>query len=445
MGNNFLRVKDKDFVLNGEKIILYGYGIGSWLNLEHFMMGIPGTDLQIRTAIINEYGKEKAEQFWRKFYQSIINEEDFEFLKSLGINTLRVPFNYRLFEDDQKPYSYMEEGFKEIDRILRLCEQYEIFAILDLHAAAGGQNPDWHSDNAIGESLFWEYADFRRRTISLWKYIAERYAPHRWIAAYDLLNEPVAMIQDRKIINQFFVDTINEIRTVDKNHLLFVEGDAYATQFEIFEPFEDPNVACSFHFYPFLHQDVSANKNQKEGIRDALFKQVSLTDIYERLKRPVWCGEIGALYNYGNRHRHISMLKDALEIYKEHGISWSLWTYKDACSMGSVHPQKDSGWMQFSKLAKRKWSFWEEFESRDRYAEEIIKRYSTDVSALERRKIGFRILADYQLVLKEGYAKIFKDIPFETLLSYVNSFSFRNCEVWDDVVNLVMDYTKAMR
>jgi len=445
MSDGFIRVKGKDFCLNDKKIILRGYGIGTWLNLEHFMIGIPGTDSQIRTAIANAYGKKKAKEFWKKFYKSMVDESDFEFLNGLGINTIRIPFNYRLFENDQEPYSYMEEGFEEIDRVLRLCEQYELYAVLDLHAAVGGQNPDWHSDNAIGESLFWEYADFRKRTISLWKYIANRYSSNRWVAAYDLLNEPVLLIRDKKIANQFFEDLIGEIRKVDSNHLLFVQGDMYATRFELFEPFEDPNVACSFHFYPFLHQRLYTKQNQKEEIEHVLFENVSLRDIFERLKRPVWCGETGALYNCGDRARHEGMLRDVLEIYEKHGISWSVWTYKDARSMGTVHPKEDSEWVCFSKLAKQKWDFWEEFKSRGKYVEELIGKYSADVSELEKQKIGFRVLANYQLVLKEAYSKIFKDIPFELFLSYVNSFNYNNCEVWDGVVNIVTSHTKSQK
>jgi endoglucanase len=443
MSDGFLTVMDRDFYLNGEKITLRGYGIGTWLNLEHFMLGIPGMDSQIRAAIINAYGKKNAEKFWQKFYKSMIDEDDFEFLKSLGINMLRIPFNYRLFENDQKPYSYMEEGFREIDRVLGLCEQYELYAVLDLHAAAGGQNPDWHCDNSTGESLFWEHADFRKRTISLWKYIAKRYASNKQVAAYDLLNEPVIMIQDKKIINQFFVDLISEVRTVDKNHLLFVEGDLYATQFELFEPFEDPNVACSFHFYPFLYQHLYTKQNQKEGIERALFENVTLKDMFERLKRPVWCGETGAAYSYGDRTRQESMLEDILEIYEKYDISWSIWTYKDARSMGTVHPKEISEWMRFSGLTKQKHNFWEDFTLRDNRVEELIKKYSIEVSELEKRKLGCRFLADNQLILKEPYTKILKNIPFESFLSYADSFNYSNCEVWKEITNLVTNHTKS--
>lgn len=443
MSNDFIRVENRNFYINDERIMLYGFGIGTWLNLEHFMIGIPGTDSQIRNAIVKAYGENNADIFWTKFYKSIIHEDDIKFLKGLGINTLRLPFNYKLFENDQEPYSYTEQGFTEIDRVLELCKKYELYAILDLHAAAGGQNPDWHSDNALGESLFWEHADFRRRTISLWKYIAKRYASNKWVAGYDLLNEPVLLVEDKEILNRFFTDLIREIRTVDKNHVLFVEGDMYGTRFEMFEPFEDPNIACSFHYYPFLHQHKSSKKTQKERIVHTLFEGVTLKDIFERLNRPVWCGETGALFNHGDKAKHENMVDDILDVFKEYEISWSLWTYKDARSMGTVHPKENSEWMRFSKLATQKWDFWEEFALRDKYVEGLISKYGIEISELEKLKIGFRILASNQLILKEAYANIFKDIPFESLLGYVDSFNYKNCEVWDRIVDIVMRYTKS--
>ena len=60
------------------------------------------------------------------------------------------------------PGVFDPRGFEHLDRAIALCRKYGLLAILDLHAAPGGQNPDWHSDNLRGESLFWEYADFRR-------------------------------------------------------------------------------------------------------------------------------------------------------------------------------------------------------------------------------------------------------------------------------------------
>ena len=38
-------------------------------------------------------------------------------------------------------------GFKHLDRVIDACARHGIYTILDLHAAPGGQNTDWHSDH----------------------------------------------------------------------------------------------------------------------------------------------------------------------------------------------------------------------------------------------------------------------------------------------------------
>lgn len=74
----------------------------------------------------------------------------------------------------------------------RQCAAHGIYTIIDLHAAAGGQNTDWHSDagtfppppRPLGgtdemrlagthKALFWEYQDFQDRTVRLWEWLAE--------------------------------------------------------------------------------------------------------------------------------------------------------------------------------------------------------------------------------------------------------------------------------
>jgi endoglucanase len=440
MNQGFLRVKGQDFDLDGEKIILRGYGLGSLLNLEHFMLGMPGTDAQIRSAIIQAYGEENAKRFWTAYYRAMIDEADFEFLKQLGVNSLRVSFNFRLFEDDQNPYEYHQDGFAEIDRILMLCEKYGIFAILDLHAAPGGQNPDWHSDNALGESLLWEEADFRKRTIALWKHIATHYASNQWIGAYDLLNEPVLMIADKRMLNQFYLDLIREIRSVDPNHMLFVEGDFYATRFDMLDPFDDSNVALSFHFYPFFHQDHSTKTTQKERLKEEMLLNIPLDEITKRFERPLWCGETGARFGHPRREHFESMLEDVLDIFEERGISWSIWAYKDARTMGTVHPKAESDWMDFARQVSKGWSFWREFPARFERAEEALSGYDYDVPDIVKHKIAFRLLANNMLIQKERYPRTFQEIPFESFLGYVDSFRFDRCEVWQTVADLVKKY-----
>ncbi|NLM10527.1 MAG: hypothetical protein GX213_07095 [Clostridiaceae bacterium] len=48
MGTDFVQIDCKNFVVNGEPIILRGWALGTWMILEHHMMGIPGTDSMMR-------------------------------------------------------------------------------------------------------------------------------------------------------------------------------------------------------------------------------------------------------------------------------------------------------------------------------------------------------------------------------------------------------------
>ena len=107
-----------------------------------------------------------------------------------GLNLLRLPFNYRHFEDDMEPMVLRESGFKHLDRVIKICADHQIYTILDLHAAPGCQNQDWHSDNPTHVALFWQHKHFQDRTVWLWEVLAEHYKDNPWVAGYNLLNEP---------------------------------------------------------------------------------------------------------------------------------------------------------------------------------------------------------------------------------------------------------------
>ena len=125
----FVKVRGKKFYKGDEEILFKGIGIGSWLNLEHFMMGLPGNDFQIRQSFTDVYGKRGADRFFDTLVKEFVSEVDFCFMKELGINLVRVPFNYRLFMDDEKPGEWRQTGFDYFDYLFRLAEQYEIYVL----------------------------------------------------------------------------------------------------------------------------------------------------------------------------------------------------------------------------------------------------------------------------------------------------------------------------
>lgn len=65
-------------------------------------------------------GKEKADFFFDKFLEYFFTEDDAKFYAKSGLNCIRLPFNYRHFEDDMNPRVLKESGFKHLDRVIDL-------------------------------------------------------------------------------------------------------------------------------------------------------------------------------------------------------------------------------------------------------------------------------------------------------------------------------------
>jgi aryl-phospho-beta-D-glucosidase BglC (GH1 family) len=95
--------------------------------MENFITGFPGHEAQHRAAMLRALGPEKYEFFFDKWLEYFFTEADAQFFAGLGLNCLRLPFNYRHFEDDMNPRSLKESGFKHLDRVVNLVS-------LDLYA-----------------------------------------------------------------------------------------------------------------------------------------------------------------------------------------------------------------------------------------------------------------------------------------------------------------------
>src|SRR6201999_1800025 len=108
-----------------------------------FITGYPGHEHEHRASMLKVLGKEKCDHFFDKFLENFFTDKDAEFFASNGLNQLRLPLNYRHFEDDMNPRILKPEGFKHLDRVIDLCAKHKIYTILDLHALPGGQGPDW--------------------------------------------------------------------------------------------------------------------------------------------------------------------------------------------------------------------------------------------------------------------------------------------------------------
>ena len=250
-GWSYLNTSGRDIVdSQGTPIILTGFGLGGWLVPEGYMLHIPGfgSPTDIENKITDLVGADNADYFWQIYRANYVTQADIAQIADWGFNSIRLPFHYKFFSPKNQPSVFINDGFEIVDRILAWCKEYELYLILDMNCAPGGQNDDNISDSD-GTARLWTNPANQQRTIDIWERIAKRYADQPWIGGYDLLNEPVLPSgHSNAELRQLYIEITAAIRKHDPHHIVFIEGNEHATNFSQLAPFDD-NMVYSFHKY----------------------------------------------------------------------------------------------------------------------------------------------------------------------------------------------------
>lgn len=434
----FLRVKGRDLVDGeGRPVLLRGFALGGWLNTENFISGYPGTDHKLTAAMAGALGEKKARFLVDRFLDCFIDEDDVAFMASTGANFIRVPFNYRHLEDDTAPFKYKASGFRRLDNVIKWCKRHGLRVALDLHAAPGWQNPDWHCDNARMEALLWEHRHFQERTFRLWQAIAERYADEPAVAGYDLLNEPAAV--GTPALNRFYRELVKAVRKVDKRHVVFIEGNNYAGDFTGFEEPFDRNLA--YHCHHYCHRGVPYPRDDYN--RETIAKEYAArVEFAERHNRPMWTGEFGSVYRGDEADRdRLRIVDDQMGIFEGRGHSWTIWTYKDIGLMGTACVREDSPYMQLTAPVRRAKSrlgtdWWgpNESELGPGY-EALTSRVIEGLGEVELDKdsLSWTITRSCANLFSElligPHARLFERMSENEIDEVMQSFRFRNCHI----------------
>jgi aryl-phospho-beta-D-glucosidase BglC (GH1 family) len=321
---------------SGKELFLRGINLGNWLNPEGYMFHFNDVNsFRLIDQLLRELiGPEETIIFWQRFRDNYITEKDIRFIKELGFNNIRVPFNFKLFVLEDHPEIFLNEGFNRLDSLIKWCEYANLYVILDLHAAPGGQTGD-NIDDSWGYPYLLENDTSKQTTIRLWRKIAERYKDKKIIIGYDLLNEPIAhFFENKEQLNSelepLYKRIVSSIREVDKNHIIFLGGAQWNTNFEVLsEPF-DSNLVYTFHKYwmPSEQKEIQA-----------------YIDFRERFNVPIWMGESGE-----NEDQWIESFRKILE---KNNIGWCFWPYKKMDSTsGVVSFNKNDEWELIIKYAE---------------------------------------------------------------------------------------------
>jgi aryl-phospho-beta-D-glucosidase BglC (GH1 family) len=316
---------------NGNEVILRGMGLGGWMLQEPYMMemsGFAAAQWDIKAKIKALIGEANTESFYNAWHANHCTKTDIDSMAAWGFNSIRLPMHYNLYTlpVEEEPVAgqntWLEKGFVMTDSLISWCKANQMYVILDLHAAPGGQGKDQAiSDYNPAKPSLWESNANKLKTIALWRKLAERYANEPWVGGYDLINEPNwgftaggnqngCSENSNAPLKQLYKDITTAIRQVDTEHLIIIEGNCWGNNYNGLFPLWDNNTVLSFHKYWSVNDQNSISW---------------MINFRNQYNVPIWLGESGENSNV--------WFTDAITLAEDNGIGWAWWPLK---KIGSV-------------------------------------------------------------------------------------------------------------
>ncbi|SDB54986.1 Aryl-phospho-beta-D-glucosidase BglC, GH1 family [Flavobacteriaceae bacterium MAR_2010_188] len=308
----FFQTKGKQIIdPKGNPIILKGTNLGHWLMPEGYMFKMEqvNSPRKIDELLYELIGPDSLTSFWNGFLENYITQADIKYLKRIGSNHVRVPFHYKLFTQDLY-LGKRNAGFEYLDKVVEWCKEEDLYVLLDMHAAPGGQTGD-NIDDSYGYPYLLKSKSSQDLMTEIWAEIAEHYKDDPTILGYDIVNEPVAHYfndQLPELNHELFLlykRIINEVRQVDPRHTIFLNGSVWSGNFDVFEEMIDDNIVYEFHKYWF--------EVNQESVQYYL-------DFSEKNQVPIYIGETGENTD--------EWVKDFRSLLDNNDISWCFWPYK---------------------------------------------------------------------------------------------------------------------
>lgn len=276
---------------------------------------------------------------------------DFENIKSLGCDVIRLPINLHAMTNGEPDYTIDPLFFSMLDQVVEWADELEIYLILDNHTF----DPDIDTSPDVEDIL-----------VKVWQQMAAHYKNHSEYLLYEVLNEPHGISDE--LWGQIQQSAIDAIRTEDSKHTIVVGGAGWNSfnNLSKLPNYKDNNLLYTFHFYdPFLFTHQGAGWTDLEPLRSIPFpynagempvfpqelKDSWAEDLFNDYERqgnaeymkqlidraanfrdsrnvPVFCGEFGVFIPYSNNDDRVLWYEITRKYFDEKQIPWTIWDYK---------------------------------------------------------------------------------------------------------------------
>lgn len=328
----------------GQKVSLRGINLGNWLAMEMWMLGSEApigdgiTDqCTFESALASRFTDEEVESVLDTHRDNWITSADWDVIAESGFNLVRVPFLSSLLENENAPKTLRDDAWVYLDKAIAEAKARNLYIILDLHGAVGGQGEEQHTGCA-GKNELWNNVSYQDRTAWLWQEIAAKYKGEATVAAYDVLNEPWGT--DSETLKDFTVELYEAIRSVDTDHIVILPGhnsdgiSAYGDPQDL----DMENVAFGIHQYPGLfgwgetgydvHRDwLTCGENGETGVCDWATRA-------SKVYTPLLVGELQPWLGLGELGGDIT--RATFDTFNDLNWAATAWSYKTLSPAGGL-------------------------------------------------------------------------------------------------------------
>ena len=207
---------------------------------------------------LNAYDIDELLGIYRRCF---FTEEDFRIIKEdLQLNTIRLPFYYLNILNEDLSLKEESEAFAYLDWFIGEAAKQELYIVLDLHGAPGSQNGYEHSGAAQRVAGLWDSEENVQATIDLWDLVSHHYTNTRpdlgkWIATYDLLNEPTDRYKSTtgQTVWDFFDRVYDTVRENGDEHVITMAGCWDYASLPDPDRYGWENVQYEYHWYNWMN------------------------------------------------------------------------------------------------------------------------------------------------------------------------------------------------
>lgn len=164
---------------------IVGASLGNWLLIERWVdedwfTQTGGDDAWDEYSFTKNLGPDKAKSALTDHWNSWVQESDIDTLKSVGINSIRIPVGYWAFVPikNGEPYLAQAGQTDQIEKVLGWLYDRGMYAMIDLHGMPGSQSGDQASGHNTTDAEWWTADNLGY--------------------SYDVLNATIAFIKNSK-------------------------------------------------------------------------------------------------------------------------------------------------------------------------------------------------------------------------------------------------------